>query len=136
KEQLVSAVATVQPTEMLTSSLADGFADVRSAIAERADVEVLVAGGDGRAPAPSLVLTNAEAFLASPETFQTEMFGPASLVITYQSAEQMARLAQSLEGQLTATVQAESDDDITQLLTQLEGKAGRVIWNAWPTGVT
>ena len=46
-------------------------------------------------------------------------------------------MAARLEGQLTATVHAdESDhDDAGKLLPILELKAGRILFNGWPTGV-
>jgi NADP-dependent aldehyde dehydrogenase len=50
----------------------------------------------------------------------------------------MAKLAESLEGQLTATIQAEASQDeqeAARLLEILAGKAGRIVWNGFPTGV-
>jgi 2,5-dioxopentanoate dehydrogenase len=46
-------------------------------------------------------------------------------------------VAENIEGQLTATVHAdESDyDDARQLLPLLELKAGRILFDGWPTGV-
>jgi len=49
----------------------------------------------------------------------------------------MMRLADSLEGQLTCTMQMEDSDSILakQLLDIIEHKAGRIIANGFPTGV-
>ncbi len=51
----------------------------------------------------------------------------------------MARLAAGLEGQLTATIHAAADgaDDgaAAVLLEILADKAGRLVWNGFPTGV-
>ena len=49
----------------------------------------------------------------------------------------MRSVAENIEGQLTATVHAdESDyDDAGQLLPLLELKAGRILFDGWPTGV-
>jgi 2,5-dioxopentanoate dehydrogenase len=51
--------------------------------------------------------------------------------------DEMGRVAALLEGQLTATVHAdESDhDEARKLLPVLELKAGRILFNGWPTGV-
>jgi 2,5-dioxopentanoate dehydrogenase len=49
----------------------------------------------------------------------------------------MQHVAAGIEGQLTATVQAD-DSDVEQagaLLPTLELKAGRILFNGWPTGV-
>lgn len=42
----------------------------------------------------------------------------------------------TMEGQLTATVHADPDEDVTELVTELRERAGRLVWNPWPTGVT
>ncbi len=49
----------------------------------------------------------------------------------------MQTVAQNIEGQLTATVHAdESDyDDAGQLMSVLELKVGRILFDGWPTGV-
>jgi hypothetical protein len=41
-----------------------------------------------------------------------------------------------LKGQLTATIQGTDSDQISELLSILTQKAGRVIWNGFPTGVS
>ena len=49
----------------------------------------------------------------------------------------MQSIAESLEGQLTATVHAQADDYayVRPLLPVLERKAGRILFNGFPTGV-
>jgi NADP-dependent aldehyde dehydrogenase len=49
----------------------------------------------------------------------------------------MLQIAESLEGQLTATLHLEpSDLDLARrLIPTLEYKAGRILVNGWPTGV-
>jgi NADP-dependent aldehyde dehydrogenase len=57
--------------------------------------------------------------------------------VRYESDTQILAAAEALEGHLTATVFG-TDDDLTQharLLQILESRAGRVIVNAFPTGV-
>ncbi|HJV99477.1 MAG TPA: hypothetical protein VJ617_10320 [Arthrobacter sp.] len=58
------------------------------------------------------------------------------VVIAYRPGTDLAALARLLEGQLTATVHADPDEDVTELVTELRERAGRLVWNAWPTGVT
>jgi len=74
--------------------------------------------------------------LREPE-LATEVFGPSTLVIRYESREEMLKLARSLEGQLTATLHG-SEADLAasaDLVAILERKAGRLIVNGFPTGV-
>jgi len=83
-----------------------------------------------------LYVTDAEQFLATPALCE-EMFGPASIVIRTRSVQEMLRVAEHLEGQLTATLHLEPGDhaDARKLLPTLERKAGRILVNGFPTGV-
>jgi NADP-dependent aldehyde dehydrogenase len=49
----------------------------------------------------------------------------------------MLELARKLDGQLTATIHAEPEDEVLseRLLRVLQEKAGRIVWNGYPTGV-
>jgi NADP-dependent aldehyde dehydrogenase len=53
------------------------------------------------------------------------------------SVDDFASLARRLEGQLTATLLYEADDAaaVAALLPVLERRVGRIVGNAWPTGV-
>lgn len=66
-----------------------------------------------------------------------ELFGPYSSVILCDTLEQMAVIADRMDGQLTATVHGD-DTDLSQigpLLRVLRRKAGRILMNGFPTGV-
>jgi acyl-CoA reductase-like NAD-dependent aldehyde dehydrogenase len=66
-----------------------------------------------------------------------ERFGPLVLFIRYTGIESAAGVLDALGGQLTATLHAEPDelDGLRGIVSQLEHKAGRVIFNGFPTGV-
>jgi len=85
---------------------------------------------------PALLVVSAEEYLQQPGLGE-EVFGPSSLVVECQSQEQMLLLAENLQGQLSATLHATADDKAFchQLLTILERKVGRLIYNDFPTGV-
>lgn len=84
----------------------------------------------------ALLVAHAETVLAD-KRLQEELFGPASLLVRCRDVAQLLELAESLEGQLTATVHMEAEDlsMARQLLPVLERKAGRVLFNGFPTGV-
>lgn len=86
--------------------------------------------------AAALLETDVAAFLQQPELGE-EIFGPTSLVIRYDRREAMMRAAEKLEGHLTATVLGTDEDlaEYADLIAVLERKAGRVIFNSYPTGV-
>jgi 2,5-dioxopentanoate dehydrogenase len=70
-------------------------------------------------------------------TLHEEIFGPATLLVRCESADELVDFASELEGQLTATIHAEPDESKLSghLLSTLQEKAGRVVWNGFPTGV-
>ena len=80
--------------------------------------------------------SDAQAFLANPD-LAAELFGPATLLVRHTTREQLLAIARSLEGQLTATIHG-TDEDLRQhadLIAVLEEKAGRLVFNGFPTGV-
>lgn len=84
-----------------------------------------------------LLSTDGATFAASP-LLQEEVFGPTTLVVRCADTKEMLELARGLDGQLTSTVHAEAPSDgaiAAELLEILAGKAGRLVWNGFPTGV-
>ncbi|CAL9667317.1 NADP-dependent fatty aldehyde dehydrogenase [Streptomyces sp. enrichment culture] len=129
-------LANLQPSPLLTPHLREGFDTALAAIVALPDVEVLLAGDDADAPRPTILHTTAEAIRKDPTLLQRELFGPATVLISYTNESELPELAGLLEGQLTATVHAEPDETPAALVDRLRTLAGRVIWNGWPTGVS
>jgi len=79
---------------------------------------------------------DAPVYLANP-SLSEEIFGPTTLLVTYENEAQLLELARSLEGQLTATVHGTEEElsDNRELINILETKAGRLLFNGFPTGV-
>ncbi|MET1033955.1 MAG: aldehyde dehydrogenase (NADP(+)) [Arthrobacter sp.] len=124
---------------MLTKNMADSWARGAEELAAQDGVDLVARGQDGpteNAPAPVVFGTDVPTFLGN-EVLHEEIFGAASLMIRYSSAEDLVAAARRLEGQLTATLHLTAEDRATvaPLLPVLEGKAGRILANGWPTGV-
>ena len=90
---------------------------------------------EGFFAASRLFVVDAPTFFASPE-LQHEHFGPVSIVVRCD-AEGMNDAAAQFDGQLTATIHADEKDMAwaKRLLPALVEKAGRIVWNGYPTGV-
>ncbi len=123
---------------LLTPAIA---ANYRRAIEERALSCGVPAGrvtqtSGACSAAPVLLETEIDAFLQQPELSE-EIFGPTSLVIRCAGREAMLRAAEHLEGHLTATLLGTEEDlaAYADLVAVLERKAGRVLFNGYPTGV-
>jgi NADP-dependent aldehyde dehydrogenase len=80
--------------------------------------------------------TDAKAFAANPD-LAAEVFGPSTLLIQCANREQIIGAAQDLGGHLTATIHGTERDleDFADLVEILKTKAGRIVFNGYPTGV-
>ncbi len=111
----------------------DRFASVEG-VERRVSVPVDTTGG--HVAGAALFVANDHTFL-SHEDLSAEIFGPSTLVVRCATKERLLDVAASLEGQLTATVHATASDleDYPELVEILEQRAGRVLFNGYPTGV-
>lgn len=98
-----------------------------------AKADTLTAEGQG---VPTLASATGSAFLGNP-LFQQEVFGPYSLIIRCENKDEMLKVAQHLEGQLTATLMATANDirNNDNLVETVKNICGRIIMNGVPTGV-
>ena len=88
-------------------------------------------------PANAQLFTTAlDEFLRQPELSE-EIFGPDTLLVRCQTPDDFLRAAVALEGHLTATVLGTNEELAAQsaLITLLEQKADRLLFNGYPTGV-
>jgi NADP-dependent aldehyde dehydrogenase len=87
---------------------------------------------------PTLLRITGDQLLDDPETWQTEMFGPASLIVVADSTVQVLAITEKLEGNLAGSVyHAGLDDRESYLVIEpvLRRKVGRLLNNKMPTGV-
>lgn len=130
------------PAPMLNDRILHGFVDSLDALAEQDGVAELRGGESGRATEPmaTLLTTTIDRVLEDPEALIAEVFGPAGLVVTYTDPSDLEDVARKLDGQLTATLiaeETEADLDLARTLVPvLTDRAGRLLWNQWPTGVS
>ncbi len=132
------ATALPGPAPLLNPRVETGYATSVQVLHDDPDVQVVTVGdaAEGDGPAPVIFSTTAARILADGAHLLDECFGPATLLIEYAGEAEMLAVARSLQGQLTATIHATSGDDVSDLLSVLSRKAGRVLWNDWPTGVS
>ncbi len=137
-DALASQLSQSAPAAMLTAAI---HAACRRLIDERAGLEGVqslarAASGAGRQSGAALLAVDLDTFLRTP-ALHDEIFGPTSLVIYCSNPKDFLRCARALEGQLTATVWAEPRElaDQDEFLWTLEQRAGRLVFNGFPTGV-
>jgi 2,5-dioxopentanoate dehydrogenase len=85
---------------------------------------------------PVLFETDARTWL-NQKDLAAEIFGPSTVLVRWQSKEELLRIAKEWSGTLTASVFGTPADleDFRDLIAILETKAGRVLFNSFPTGV-
>lgn len=130
--------AAAPPGTMLNQGLLRGYADGVERLRRLTKREAGSAAADAsRTQAAAYVFsTDAASFLDHHELGE-EVFGPSTLVVGCQSVEELRRVAEGLEGALTATIHGTAEDlrEYAWLVKVLEQKAGRLVFNGFPTGV-
>jgi NADP-dependent aldehyde dehydrogenase len=92
---------------------------------------------------PNMMEACPSVFFTGPDTFMKhralseELFGPSTVVVRCSSPDELLAIAGSLDGHLTATIHGTSKDlgDYAAVISILEQKVGRLIFNGFPTGV-
>lgn len=133
------AVSACSGQTMLTEGIAGSWNAGAEALGSATGVDLIGKGLEGEtknAPAPTIFGTQVKDFVTN-HVLHEEIFGAASLVIRYNSSENLIEAISRLEGQLTASLQLTEEDYPTAapLIPALEQKVGRIIINGWPTGV-
>ena len=137
------AVGASSGGPMLTGRIFAGYQDAVEEAAEHPGVTELAAGQPGPGPwgaTPRVFQLTLKEFADDIAVLSRERFGPAGLVITYPSVEDLLPVLATLAGNLVGTVHVDtgSPDDLDlarQVVAVLEHIAGRVVCNGWPTGV-
>ena len=128
------------PTTMLTPGIHEAYESGIAKLAGNANVDLLAQAQGSSGPnqcRARLFTTSAQAFLKD-HSLRDEVFGSSSLIIRCKTDEEILELTNSLEGQLTATVLMDQGDNtafVKKLLSILERKVGRILFNGYPTGV-
>lgn len=132
-------IAAAQPATMLHSGISDTYRKKTADMSTQLGVE-FVQVSENKAnesqAMPVLAKASGANFLDNSKLHE-EVFGPFSLIIECDSADQLLACVAQLEGQLTTTIVGDDADlkKFGQLISILHEKAGRVIFNGVPTGV-
>jgi NADP-dependent aldehyde dehydrogenase len=128
---------------MLSARIFAGYQDAVAEASTHPGVTQLASGEQGEGPwgaTPHAFQTSLKEFGADTVVLCRERFGPAGLVITYSSVEDLLPVLRRLAGNLVGTVHVDTGSaaDIElakQVIPALERIAGRIVYNGWPTGV-
>jgi NADP-dependent aldehyde dehydrogenase len=139
-DKLGGLIAGAQPGTMLYPGILEGYeagvkrlGGLEGLQTTQSRVEPDAAKTEAR---PAVFSTNARTFMSHHELSE-EVFGPSTVVVSCDSRQEMEQIARNLEGHLTATIHGTAEDlrDYDWLVSILENKAGRLVFNGYPTGV-
>lgn len=129
-----------QPGVLLNANIERGLTQTVSQTLGRPSVTRLTGGetvaGESYCFANTVLETTSAALRDDP-LLQTEMFGPVTLFVLCSSPDDLRETVKHLHGNLTTTIHGQEDEiaEAGDLFTVLREKAGRLIWNGFPTGV-
>ena len=137
KSKLIEKLRLHEPEgKMLNERIYQGFLESRGYVASLSGVETITAGDDSNPPMPAMFAAATQGLGKNAAVLQTEMFGPAGAVLSYNDQQELLNAIDELPGQLTGTIQSEADENIDDLMRTLGLRCGRLLRNQWPTGVT
>lgn len=132
QDELVEAVSGVGQARMLNDRIQQGFTAGLERLEHVEGVRVWSSGQGA-----TLLQTTVAELLARRDEILEECFGPVSIVVEYADEDELLSGVEAFGGNLTATIHGEPEDAelAGRVLPLLSERAGRVIWNGWPTGV-
>ncbi|HEY0807774.1 MAG TPA: aldehyde dehydrogenase (NADP(+)) [Pseudonocardiaceae bacterium] len=138
RDAVAKAFGELSAQVALNGTIQASYREGTTRLAEHPGLAVLAAAGDD----------TGDGFLVRPMVFTTdtrriddvttsECFGPTTILVSYSDDADLLAALRGLPGSLTATVHIANDttDDVEAVLEVARHKAGRILFNGFPTGV-
>ncbi len=140
---VTDAVSAASGAPMLSERIYKGYEASLAEIEAHPAVTAVAAGTTGEGPwgaTPRLFATSLADFAADIPVLSRERFGPAGLMISYPSVDDLLPVLAKLGGNLVGSVHGDAGSaaDVAaarQVVAVFERTVGRIVWNGWPTGV-
>ncbi len=135
---MAQAVRGTSAQVLLNEGIAASYGRISSALAELPGVETVAQGeqqdGPGFTAAPLLLSTTAADL---PHGVTEECFGPVAVVARYGDEQELFAALEAMPSSLTATVlRGRGETELPLAVSQqLRTRAGRLVYDAYPTGV-
>ncbi len=137
-DAMAEAVRGVGAQVLLNEGIAASYGRISDGLAAAPGVEEIARGGEpsgrGFEAVPRLLQTTAGDL---PDQVTEECFGPVSVVARYDGEKELFAALDAMPSSLTATVlRGEGETDLPLAVSQeLRTRAGRLVYDAYPTGV-
>ncbi len=138
-EQLSQALNLAPQGNLLHPSIASGLKQRVESLKNNNTTHLITGGGSVDdaflRPQNTLITVSGKDFIIQPELLE-EAFGPVTLRVSCDNPQEILDVARVLNGNLTATIHGDNDDELSQDLAKiLQQKVGRLLFNGYPTGV-
>ena len=139
-KSLSNAITSTKTHTMLTENIYNSYCAGLSKLEKNKNVRLLAKSNSSTEPnqcQAALFETTGKNFLSDADLSE-EVFGASSLIVKCETEVEMEEIAKSIEGQLTGSLHLNKDKDeklAKKIISQLELKVGRIIFNQFPTGV-
>lgn len=131
----------VAPAAMLHAGIQKAYDSGTERLASIPGVKLAAASAAPAGAGPGLAAckiftADAGLLLRRPELFE-EVFGPCTIVFRCRNTARMLEIARAMPGSLTSTIHGTESElrAHSALLRALERKAGRIVFNGFPTGL-
>ena len=128
-----------EPSWMVHPNILSRYEDGKKELSKQGGVTVTTdtpKEAAGHTAIPAMISVNGTNFLNNPQLHK-EVFGPFSMVVRCDNAEQIRKILNNMDGQLTGTILG-SEDDLKKhdsIVDALQNRVGRMLFNGVPTGV-
>jgi len=136
---LSKEIVNINPSCMLHPNIKKGYMNNKEKVVSQEHVSVTANYSSkikNNYAAPAIVTVEGKSFLENP-TLHIEVFGPFSMVVQCKDESELEAVILNLEGQLTGTVLSDNNEiaNYSNVISALQNRVGRVIFNGVPTGV-
>jgi len=134
---LVERAAAAAGQPLLNNRILTSYGEIRQRLIDVGRAELLATGNadeGGFAAAPTVLQIDASDVT---EEVTEEAFGPLIVLARYDSESDLIHALDKVPRSLTATIHAEADEPetVSNLVDAVRDRAGRIVFNGFPTGV-
>lgn len=136
---LANEIVKIAPSCMLHPNIKSAYDKNKSQALSQDDITIVAnytADVQANYAQQAVVTVDGKTFLEN-TTLHQEVFGPFSMVVQCDSLEELETIINHLEGQLTGTLLAADNEAAAypNIVSALQNRVGRIIFNGVPTGV-
>lgn len=138
-DELGIEITRIKPSCMLHPTIATNFESGKVKLLQQDGTKIVnhsIKSSEPNYAQQAIATVDGITFLNNP-TLHEEIFGPFSLVVQCDDLDQLTRILEGLEGQLTGTLLSEEAEiaEHPEIIRALQDRVGRMIFNSVPTGV-